>query len=493
MGNIVIPSSPVAGLDQETRDLIMSRMFPGDSPYARNPIKWVRERLNEHMWSAQRAIARSVVKNRYTAVHSAHDTGKSFTASRICSWWIDSHPPGQAFAVTTAPTTHQVDAILWREIGRAHRKGNLPGRITLDSKWRLGSNYGDELVAYGRKPADYDPEAFQGIHQRYILVIIDEANGVPKVLFDAINTIVTNEHARVLAIGNPDSPTSHFAHICRPESDWRKIHISAFDTPNFTGEWLPDARIYEDLISPRWVEERAKEWGVNSPLYISKVLGMFPVMADDSLIQEDWWNAAAERDLDPHGWTGQLGIDVARYGSDKSVCYRQRGGHLRKEWELAKSSTTDTARKAAGTLAKHRHVPVTVDGTGLGAGVVDTLKDWGYNVWDFISSEAPSDNRFADRRSEAYWHMRELFEHGLVDVDPDALKLKNQLISMKWGLDRKGRIKVESKADYMKRLGVSSPDEADGAMMACWEHKVNIPLNHSDVPAITSDLLEVAW
>jgi hypothetical protein len=42
------------------------------------------------------------------------------------------------FATTTAPTTKQVHAILWRYIGQAHRKGNLPGMITLDDEWYMG-------------------------------------------------------------------------------------------------------------------------------------------------------------------------------------------------------------------------------------------------------------------------------------------------------------------------------------------------------------------
>jgi hypothetical protein len=50
-------------------------------------------------------------------------------------WWIDVHPPGEAFVVTTAPTTPQVEAILWRYMGNAHRNASLPGRITLDAKW----------------------------------------------------------------------------------------------------------------------------------------------------------------------------------------------------------------------------------------------------------------------------------------------------------------------------------------------------------------------
>ena len=90
---------------------------------------------------------------------------------------------------------------------------------------------GNELVAYGRKPADYDPAAFQGIHARYVLVIIDEAGGVPKSIFDAVDALATNIDARVVAVGNPDDPGSHFAAICKPGSGWHVETISAFDTP----------------------------------------------------------------------------------------------------------------------------------------------------------------------------------------------------------------------------------------------------------------------
>ena len=133
-------------------------------------------------------MVQSVVDNRYSAFKASHDVSKSHTMSRLALWWIDVHPPGEAFVVTTAPTTPQVEAILWRYMGIAHKKAGLPGRITLDAKWYIGN----ELVAYGRKPADYDPAAFQGIHARYVLVIIDEAGGVPKSIFDAVDALATN-------------------------------------------------------------------------------------------------------------------------------------------------------------------------------------------------------------------------------------------------------------------------------------------------------------
>lgn len=493
MGVIDLSAAPsVVGLERGTSDLVMDRLFPPSNPWEKNPIGWTRSRLNEFLWSKQRRICRSVVHNRYTAVHSCHDSGKSFTASRIAAWWIDAHIPGDAFVITTAPTTHQVDAILWREIGRAHRKGNLVGRITLDSKWRLGPAYGEELVAYGRKPADYDPEAFQGLHQTYVLVVIDEANGVPKVMYDAIDTLVTNENARVLAIGNPDSPTSHFASVCKKGSDWNVIHIDGYSTPNFTGERVPD-RLRDDLLSVTWVNERKVRWGTRSPLWMSKVRGLFPTTADDALIQQDWWESAASRQLDPGGYAGQLGGDVARYGEDDSLCYLFIGGQLRILWRASKQATTVTAKKFAETMRAMPSTSAMIDGTGVGGGVVDQLKDWDLSVWEFISSAKPTDNRFANLRSEAYWHLRELFEYGMIDVDPKDEELQNQLTSMKWGLNGKGQIQVETKEEYMKRLRVKSPDHADGAMMAAFSGENTVIADHTDTPAVTSDILDIVW
>jgi hypothetical protein len=179
--------------------------------------------------------------------------------------------PAKRFVVTTAPTTAQVEAILWRYIGAAHRKASLPGRITLDAKWYIGQ----ELVGYGRKPADYDQAAFQGIHACYVLVIIDEAGGVPKSIFDAVDALATNIDARVVAVGNPDDPASHFATICKPGSGWAVKKISAFDTPAYTGEEVP-AELLPLLVSPEWVEERKLRWASPRRSTSQRSLASFP-------------------------------------------------------------------------------------------------------------------------------------------------------------------------------------------------------------------------
>lgn len=474
-------------------DIAVENLDPTPDPYMGNPVKWTREKRGAYLWSKQREVARSVAENRFTACHSAHGTGKSWLAADIVAWWMDTHPKGEAFAVTTAPTSAQVDAILWREIGKAHREMGLDGRIigAPYPAWKIG----DELIAYGRKPSDYaDPtkamQAFQGIHAKYVLVVMDEATGIPKWLWDAVDTLVTNEHSRVMAIGNPDDPASQFASICMPGSGWNVIEISAFDLPWATGEEVPDY-LDDVLTGETWVKEREARWGLNSPLYVSKVLGQFPEVSDDTLISPKLVRDARERTL-PGLQMDQLGGDVARKGRDETIVYSNREGVLRLEYRGAKQDTMVTAGAFARIIRKFNNsVPMFVDMIGIGAGVYDRLAEQGLWVVGFDAGGGAYDGtRFVNRRAEAYWELREAFEEGLIDLDPLDDELAGQLQSIKWKSDSRGRIGIESKDD-MKKRGLPSPDRADAAVMAYAKPPyVPLPDTGASVPGITDDLLE---
>lgn len=322
--------------------------------YRDDPVGWVRDRLGEHLWSKQQHIAESVRDNRRTAVKSCHDSGKSFLASRLASWWVDVHPPGDAFVVSTAPTYAQVHAILWEEIrraaGHAARRGEpLPGRVLLSDDWKLDDG---TLVGWGRKPADTDEHGFQGIHRRYVLVIIDEACGVPAQLWTAVEAITTNRDCRILAIGNPDDPATEFAKVCAPGSGWSTIRISAFDTPNFTGEQVPDD-LPPLLLDTEWELDKRKRWGEESPRYISKVLGDFPDIGEDILITPAMIRAAQERECQP-GPYSILGVDVARFGcfDDKTEVLTSEG------WKLfAEVKGTEQVLSLGGDVS--RWMPIT--------------------------------------------------------------------------------------------------------------------------------------
>lgn len=452
----------------------LARLYPEPDPYTHDPVGWVENVLHGELWSKQKEILEAVRDFRYVAVKSCHGPGKSFSASSVVAWWLACHKLGEAFAVTTAPSWPQVEAILWREIRRRYREGQLPGRITQDCQWKMGQSdkphaSDEELIAMGRKPADYDDTTFQGIHARYFLAVLDEAGGIPEMLWNGVLSLATNENSRILAIGNPDDPNSHFASICKqwehnPEA--KVIKISAFDTPNFTGEEV-SPELSEVLVSQMWVNDRRRDWGEGSPIWISKVEGEFPDISDEYLFPPSLIKKMHETDL-PGLERGRYGLDIARFGTDKSVMYRNRGGQIRLQAEWFKQDTEDTADKAAAVLARHaKHpVPCMVDIIGVGAGVFDKLRRRNMEVAAYQGSErALNPKKFKNRRSETWWTFKELAEDGLIDLDPEDTILVAQLGSVKWGVDSSGRIFIETKEDLRDR-GLPSPDRADAAILS---------------------------
>jgi hypothetical protein len=456
-------------------DIAFSRIFPQPSRYGNDPVGWAREKMGLYIWSKQVEILESLRDNRLTAVQSCHGPGKTFTASVAGSWWLDPevHELGQAFLITTAPSWAQVEAILWRELRRRHLRGNMPGRITRDCQWFLGAtgtkrlDPSEEIIGMGRKPSDYDEDTFQGIHARYLMAILDEANGIPESLWDSVLALATNDNSRILAIGNPDDPNSRFAKVCKPGSGWNVIRISVWDVFDaITAGDIPQ-ELQQDMVSWQYVEQARREWGEGSPRWQSKVEGLFPDVSDDYLISPALWERCAQLDL-PGLDIGRYGVDIARYGSDLSVMYRNRGGVIRLAEKWAKEDTMQSAGRVARTLSAHgvRRPPANIDIIGLGAGVFDRLREQRFNVAPYQGSQAALDKlKYVNRRSEAYWTFRKLMEAGMIDVDPKDEKLAAELTAIKWTVDSAGRVKIEPKEDYIERLGYS-PNHADAAVMA---------------------------
>lgn len=438
---------PPGGVPQDpyqTEDpwAIVTREFEPKPDYYASLETWIEHKLGEKIWSKQKEISDSLKRFRYTAVQSCHGAGKSYIASRAIANWIDAHPAGDAFVVTTAPTAAQVSAILWREVQKAHRKGDLPGNIVTAGypQWKLWG----ELVGYGRKPADYAESAFQGIHAPYVLIVIDEAAGVDTKLFNAVDALATNKNCRVLAIGNPDDPTSHFARVCKPNSGWNVIRIDGLRSPNMNAaeiralitdkeclqcslmeretSLLEDLmkeegiapsqepvseRVADSLISPLWVEERLHRWVGNpggdnsiaklasqSPLFTAKVRGIFPESNLDGIIPLGWVEAAVRR---WHEWieAGKryagnprrvVGADIARQGEDSTALAIRHANVIE---EIRKHHHADTMETTGyiTALLKDPIVDIAVvDVIGVGAGVVDRMRELELPVLPFNAS-----------------------------------------------------------------------------------------------------------
>lgn len=500
-----------------------------ERPLPTDPVQWVNEDLGEFTWSHQQQVMRAVVKHRKVAWQACHGPGKSFTASRLIAWWIMGHPPGSAMAISTAPSGDQVRKILWKEIRAAHLRAGLPGYITDADvpEWKIDGS----VVAFGRKPQDYkNPQQamtqFQGQHARYILVVLDEATGVPAWLWDAVRSLLTNNAARVLAIGNPDDPTTEFETVCRPGSGWHVQQTSVYDTPNFTGEYVPE-ELREMLPGRLWVDDAIAAWGETSPMWISKGLGEFPEVSDDVVITPKMIREAHERDLPGLG-RGRFAMDIARHGIDETCIYRNRDGQIRlsalprvlppvdrsgspdllagKPAAWRGADTTVSTGRARAILDAHggvqQAVEMAIDVVGMGWSVFDPLARDGHNVRPFVGGEAAREpRRFVNRRSEAWWMFREACTAGLVDLDPADQLLAAQLQQPKWKEDAGKRIRIETK-DEMKTRGIKgSPDRADTVVMSWYEGYDSIPdpdtmpasPDESDPLSHTADLLDRKW
>ena len=445
-----------------------------NSVYLNDPVAWASDGLGTHMWSKQAEVANSVANNTHTAVVSCNGAGKSATAGILGAWWVAVHDPYEVALIASAPTYPQIARVLFRELKDNHKVAALrgfplAGHINQSEEWKLDDQYGT-LVGFGRRPADTDiVSAFQGIHRRFVFVILDEAGGIPTDLYTAAEAVTTSADSRVLAIGNPDRRGTEFHRIFREDDTWNKIHISAFDTPNFTSEWVPD-EVKPLLIQPGWVERQKKAWGEESARYKSKVLGQFPEEDDTTFFSQVAIDSAVDTDIvEDMEIPVVLGVDIARFGEDESVIYTNRGGRLRHFATWNKANAVESANRIHEAAIALGAYEVRVDGTGLGAPVVDMLAAMGEGYYTTVSivggAASPDNTRWLNARAFGYDNLREKMLLNKLDIDLDDRDLIEEMMIIKYKFSTKGAIQIESKDD-MRGRGLKSPDRLDAAMYA---------------------------
>lgn len=459
--------------------------------YRHDPVGWARDVLRVHLWSKQQEVAESVRDHKRTVAASCHGSGKSHSAGVLSSWWIAVHPPGEAIVITTAPTGPQVSAILWEEIRAQHARAKanghpLPGYVTMGNEWKLETG---RLVGMGRKPADGDQHAFQGIHRPYVLVIVDEAAGVPEELWTGVEAITTTANSRILAIGNPDDRDTTFGEVfCadRYARLWNRIRIPASSTPNFTGEEVPHP-LNDLLIQRSWAEERRTAWGEEDPRYGSKVNAEFP----DNTTMGLFGARVLAQGFDSADVQAQgrliLGVDCARFGDDRTAVVARRGRLAWVEESWSGMDTQESARRVMGIADRLRHrdedgvpldtdVEIRVDVIGLGAGVVDRLAEeslkpanaW-FTVREINGAAAPPQEQggsvqgYGNARAYFYDQCKQQMAAGPLKVVEHAV-LRDELAGVRIKYSA-SRMYIESKEDMRKR-GVKSPDFADALVYA---------------------------
>lgn len=397
----------------------------GGTPYALwrdDCAGFITDVLGETMWSTSRRIMDALSTEQRVAVPSCYGSSKTWSVARATLWFGATRPVGTALVVTIAPIFRQVARQMWPEIRKAHARAGMPGVVDM-TQWKIPTAERlDYTVAYGLSAPPHNEAAVQGIHAPELLLVVDEAGGISRLIGRNLRALLTGG-AKMIAIGNPptDDQGSWFEGFCGLD-ETTVIPISALGTPNFTDERAPRCRscppqvpahpLSKHLVDPTWVRDAIAEHGEDSPYVQAKVHARFPKGGSSKTVPYAWAEVAAEQDepdtapgwhrlcdlglpdedrewLVAEGDWVRLGVDVAADGGDEMVIARTVGTLGTIEHRSSGVENEDSVnvagkvkehilraealRRRLGTVAPVR---VKVDVIGVGWGVVGTLQAW---------------------------------------------------------------------------------------------------------------------
>lgn len=441
-----------------------------------------------------------------TAIYGPRGLGKTALDAWFVLWFALTRDGDEDWKLpTTASNWRQLNKFLWPEIRKWARKikWDMVHRGPFDPRtemlqMNLKLKTGEAFAA-----ASKNSEELEGAHAQHLGYLFDESKIVPATHFDSVegafsNAGVDGHEAIMVATSTPGEPNGRFYEICSGQpgyDDWKVIRVTIEDT------------IKARRISPKWVDQRRRQWGQDSALFQQQVLGRFYASATDSVIPLPWIEMAVDRwlalrdqidtehprspvvknskypivdvDLLTH-----LGVDCGYGGDANAIAYRY-GPMIRNVEAYVEANTMALAGRLKAMLERCRAAKAVIDVIGYGAGVVDRLREQGLGgrVIPFNAGSAARESNgepmmdqaeimsFVNLRSAAWWHLRELLDPS-ANENPDTQLLLppddtliGDLTAPKWGVTSAGKIKIEEKDDIRKRLGRST-DKGDAVVQS---------------------------
>jgi len=407
--------------------------------------------LDEH----QAAILTDIQRGeRYVAVRSGHGVGKTLTLSCAIACHALTRFPQKT--VCTAPNAPQLFDALAAETKAIFRK--LPPALAqlfdIKSEAIVHLTAPEEsFVSFRTSRADV-PEAMAGVHSDNVLLIVDEASGVPNAIFTAASGSMSSVGAKMVMAGNPVRTEGRF--------------FDAFHTLAHLGKTYHISCIGHPRITPDFIAEKVAEYGEGTNDYRVRVLGEFPLAEKDAIIPYDLLQNAIARDVEPTISRAIWGVDVARQGDDRSVLVSRRGNIVegREEWKHLDNMQLAGRIKARwdSTTLLDRPTAICVDAIGFGAGVADRLRELGLPALAINVAESPAfGDTYLNLKAELWFKARDWFEQRACSLRGDAV-LAAELGWAKKDYTSAGKTKVEGKKDVRKRTK-KSPDIADAFIM----------------------------
>lgn len=430
------------------------------------------------------------------SISSGMGLGKDFFASLLIFHLLHVFPEEQGQAphiLATANTAKQLSNVLWRQAAAIpamskpcdpqnprmfHPKDAGSGTILqqlfvcqaekIFRREREGKTFFAEAVTVSpNASSDEQSRALTGRHAPYMLMLLDEAAGIPDAVFENLEGTLSGRVNLLVMIYNPIRSKGYAIESHRKYRDkWVCLNWSGeeafFDNPALD---IPIKERNQDLL---------ERYGRDSNAYRIRVLGVPPLDGRDVLIPWDWIIDAVDRPIEPEDETPVvLGVDPAG-GGDKSVIVARKGGKILAMERFNIADTMEFTGRVIQAFAKYDAAEIFVDPIGIGKGVYDRLSEQGLPVQPVDVRRTPRNiERFDKLRDELWWTLREQFEKGLISI-PDDQDLIDQIGSIKSApVTSSGKEKIISKNDMKKLIG-HSPDEADAICLTYYLDDVQI-------------------
>lgn len=378
------------------------------------------------------------------AVASGHGAAKTAFVAWLIRWFMSCRPHPQV--VCTANTETQLLTKTWREVAKWHALAHNAHWFD----WTATSYY------YKRHPATWkanaipwsenNTEAFAGTHEESVLVVFDEASKIADSIWEVTDGVFTTKKNIWVVCGNGTRNVGRF-YDCfhRLKKYWKT--------------WTIDARTCK-AANKDYLERLIEQYGGEDtdPARV-RVRGLFPRAATRQLISTEAVEKAQGHQAEGFEFLPKvMGVDIARFGENSSVICVRQGRKVEELRVLPKQDLMATAHEVAEAIRQERPLQVFVDGSGIGAGVVDRLRQLNFSVVDVNGGNQSLNPRFLNKRAEMWWEMKEFVE-GLCELPRDS-KLKDELTCVSYDFTDKGRIRLDRKSDIMEDFGFS-PDRAD--------------------------------
>jgi phage terminase large subunit len=404
------------------------------------------------LWQA--AALEAVGKHDRVSIRSGHGVGKTTLQAWLVLWFLLTRK--NCKIPVAANSQDQLRDTIWPEIAKWHRRlpDALRDMIEVQAERVVVAQDPEGAFAVRRTASKENPEALQGFHADHLLFLLDEASGIPDVVFEVGMGALSTSGAKVVMAGNPTRASGFFYdthHSLR--SRWHMMHVSCLDVPRAQGH----------------IEDIKAKYGKGSNAWRVRVLGEFPTADDETVIPLELVLSAVGRNISSLDYYPVWGVDVARFGDDRTALAKRQANKLLEPirwWHSTDLMATVGRIKAEYDETHYDSRPwaILIDVIGLGAGVYDRCKELGLPVKAINVGEAASSRENCMRlRDELWLKGREWFQQKACSIDQDEALIA-ELTAPTYTFSSTGKMVVESKAD-MKKRGIRSPDLADAFLL----------------------------